>query len=263
VPDPLARLTEARTDVDVVVPVGPRDVSIMELTLEGVHRNLAGPVGQIWCVAPRDVGAELRRRYRDVTVIDEEDVCDPQRKAMLRREFGARAGWLLQQFITLSTPEISGAEAVVVIDADTILLRPRRFRAGHSTLLLAAQEFHVGYYEVLARVWGESVELPPFSCIAHQMCFVRDDVLAMRGAIEQRWGAPWIDALLSCCEPENGEFLSEYELYGNWRLRMAPDATVVRPMRNVARARAPADTLAGLARALPSWAYSVSCHWYL
>ncbi len=262
-PDPLGRSIDARTGVDVVVPVGPRDIGVLELMLEGVHRNLAGPVGEIWCVAPSDVGAELRRRYRDVSVIDEEDVIGHERKARVGPMFGVRAGWMLQQFITLSTPEITCAEAVVVIDADTILLRPRRFRVGQTTLLLAAQEFHIEYYEVLARVWGRSLELPPFSCIAHHMCCLRDDVLAMRGAIEQRWDAHWIDVLVSCCDPERGEFLSEYELYGQWRLRTAPDATVVRPIRNVARTRASGDTLDGLVRVLPSWAYSVSCHWYL
>jgi hypothetical protein len=260
-PDPLGSQSGMATDIDVVIPVGPRDIDVLPLTLEGVQRNLAGPIGQIWCVAPGAMSEELRRSHPDVTVIDERDVVGGGLATELNR-FGARAGWMMQQLITLSTPEISSADAALVIDADTVLVRPRRFRVGDKTLLLTAREFNVGYYETLARLWGEPIVLPPFSCIAHHMCFLRDDVLAMRRAIEARRGTSWPEALLDACPPGKAA-LSEYELYGQWRLTTARDKTYVRPMRNVGRPRSPAGTVDALAKQAPERAYSVSHHWYL
>jgi Family of unknown function (DUF6492) len=260
-PDPLGGNADVATDIDVVIPVGPRDISVLELALNGLHENLAGPIGAISCIAPVDIGPELRRRYPEVNVIDEEVICGPGLRDKVSR-FGARAGWMMQQFVTLSTPEVSEGDAVLVIDADTVLLRKRRFRAGDKTLLLAAEEFHLEYYETLARIWREALAVPLFSCIAHHMCFLRRDVVAMRAAIEKRWSMHWVDAILRSCGPERRLF-SEYELYGQWRLRTSPSSTVVRPMRNIPWKRSPGDTLASLTDAVATRAYSVSCHWYL
>lgn len=257
--------TQAATAVDVVIPVGPRDIGILQLTLEGVQRNVAGPVHGISCVAPPDVCVELRQRYPHVTVIDERDICGPELTARLRSRFGARAGWFVQQLITLSTPEITNAEAALVVDADTVLLRPRTFRTGETTLLLTEREFHIPYFEALARLWHEPITLPTFSCIAHHMCFLREEVLAMRKAIETLWGSHWIDAILECCDAQESSGFSEYELYGQWRLKTASNMTVARSARNLARRRSahveqclgPGDGLIG------SRAYSVSYHWHM
>lgn len=266
-PDPLSKTREADAAgaVDVVIPVGPRDTEILRLTLEGVKQNVAGPVHEISCVAPPEVCVELRQRYPDVTVIDERDICGPELMARLRSRFGARAGWFVQQLITLSTPEITNADAVLVVDADTVLLRPRHFRRGQTTLLLTEREFHIPYFKALARLWHEPVALPPFSCVAHHMCFLREDVFAMRMAIEALWNSHWIDAVLECSDAGESSGFSEYELYGQWRLKTARNLTKARPARNVGRRRStdverglgPGDGLVG------SRAYSVSYHWHI
>jgi hypothetical protein len=262
-PDPLGDIRDSGDSaIDVVLPVGPRDTEIVDLALDGVGTNLRGPIGHIYCIAPQPLCRALTRRYPHVSVVDENDVCRPAVRRGLEATYGDRAGWMMQQLVTLSTPEISSAAAAVVIDADTVLVRPRRFRAGNKTLVLAAEEFHVSYYRLLSAVWQQPVALPRFSCIAHQMCFVRDDLLSLRGAIEGLWGVSWVDALLACCEPES-RALSEYELYGQWRLHRAAAATVVSPMRNAARRRAPGDTVRSLSEAAPRGTYSISCHWYL
>jgi Family of unknown function (DUF6492) len=258
-PDPLSEPphSSASTGIDVVIPVGPRDIEMLEHTLEGVNRNLAGPIGSVSCVTPPDVCVELSKRYPDITVVDERDICGPEMTDRLRHHFGMRAGWLIQQLLTLSTPEITDAEAALVIDADTVLLRPRRFRAGRTTLLLTEREFHIPYYEALGRLWREPVALPQFSCIAHHMCFLRDDVLAMRGAIEALWARPWFDAILECCDARESSTFSEYELYGQWRLKTAGATTLVRPARNVACQR-PVN-----GHPVKSGAYSASYHWHI
>jgi hypothetical protein len=259
-PDPLG--DDGDTAIDVVIPVGPRDADVVRFALEGIETNLRNSIGRVWCVAPHSVSDRLRRRY-STEVIDEEDICDPKTRALIAERFGSRAGWLTQQFVTLSAPEVTRADAVLVADADTVLIRPRRFRSGNTTLVLAAREFHVPYFEALARLWREPLKLPRCSFTAHHMCFMREDVLAMRRQIERLADIHWFEAIVRAYDVAEGAGFSDYELYGQWRARAHPDHCVISSMRNVAMPRTAIRSVAELTARLPSRVHSVSCHWHV
>ena len=261
-PDPLvASGTSAK--VDVYIPVGPKDVNIVQWCLEGLQRNLRNPVGRIILVAPSVVSPDLRHLSVSVEVIDEEDVLDEATRAMLTRELGPRAGWLIQQFLNLSIPEVTDAKAVLVIDADTILLQPRLFRSDQTILFLAAPEYHVAYFRALGNLWRRPTELPPVSYTAHHMCFLRDELVEMRSTIERTSGCDWKEAILAAYDRKTGSGFSEYELYGQWRMSTHPEICVVRGMRNVALPRSLLSSFPEVKQRMSERIFSISCHHYL
>jgi len=195
-------------------------------------------------------------------VVADEEVLDEETRTSLLGHLSSGAGrWRAQQLLKLSVPEVTTAEAIVVIDADTILVRPRRFRDGDRTLLLASREFNIPYYEAAARLWQEPMTLPAFSCVAHQMCFVRTEVVALRDEIEARWNMDWRSAIVQASGERKG--FAESELYGQWRLRTHPELCVVRGFHNVSLRRSEIRSVVELERQVGRGVYSVSCHYWL
>jgi hypothetical protein len=260
-PDPLT--DDGDLKLDVVIPVALRDSLLVKFALEGLQRNLRNDIGRVVLVAPAAVAADLRGRHPGVEVLDEEDLFDAGFRRLVAERFGARAGWMMQQLLTLSTPELSSADAALQIDADTILIRPRRYRSGSRTLLLAAPEFHPPYFDALGRLWKRRARLPLLSYIGHHMCFLREEVLEMRSEIERRWRMPWYEAVVSACDPDEPSGFSDYELYGQWRAKTRRSRCAVRTLRNVGMDREALVTVRTLERDLPPDVFSVSCHWYI
>ena len=61
-------------------------------------------------------------------VVDEQDVL-PIRRDDIDYQFGSvdRSGWLFQQLLKLSADTISSSDHVLVLDADTVMIRPQSF----------------------------------------------------------------------------------------------------------------------------------------
>jgi hypothetical protein len=142
-----------------------------------------------------------------------------------------------------------------------VLVRPRLFRSGGRVLLLTSREFHVPYYAALARLWGRRPRLPPFSCVAHHMCFLAGDLIVLRQELERRAGDEWRRAIVSAVGPDSA--FSEYELYGAWRLRERRRTSVVRAAHNMPLPRSEIESFDELAARVPAHVHSVSCHSWL
>src|SRR5262245_26984069 len=195
--DPL-RGASAGAPLDVAVPVGPRDVDVLPRCLEGVERNLRDDVRRMILITPAALVGTVRTAVGgDVEVVPDETLLDETARSSLFAGLPeGNARWRAQQLLKLSVPQVSDAEAILVLDADTVLTRPRAFREGDRTLVLASREFHVPYYDALARLWRRPPELPAFSCVAHHMCFVRSELVALLGRVEEIWGVDWRTAMM-------------------------------------------------------------------
>jgi hypothetical protein len=88
---------------------------------------------------------------------------------ILSSKFTGRYTWVLQQLLKVIAVSGSEAEAVLVVDADTILLRKRKwFNESGQQLLQPSEEFNSEYYSFLAQ-FGISKIPPEFSLVSHHM----------------------------------------------------------------------------------------------
>jgi hypothetical protein len=245
--------------------VGPADVEMAPLVGQSLRRHLRHPLTSITYVAPASLAGELSKRVQDPVMADE-DLLELATIALARELYGPRAGWMLQQLVKLSSPELVRGDFAMVIDADTVLVQPRTFCDGRRSLLLASREYHLPYYRALHGLTGLTASTPKVSFVGHHLWLELDALGLLRDQIEARCSQSWTEAILRTAHQESpgqGAPFSEYELYGQWQVATNPGSTVVRPLRNQAMARPDGLTLEELERTAGRGVYSVSLHHYL
>ena len=248
-------------EIDVVILVGPRDLEVVHLAVEGVRRNLRDPVRRLTLISPDEIQPHLAALFPELPCLADEDVLSP---ATLERiasvPLNNAPGWLLQQLVKLAVLDFTQCDNVLVLDADTVLVRPQSFFVKGLPILLCSDEYNQKYFDFIACLLGPSYRRPLHSCIAHQMLFNREVLESLRSAL----GADqedWMERLLEALETRCPGTLSEYELYGQWALRRQP-----RRYRRVYWRNLPAKRRASSVAALEEEFgnhRSVSLHYYL
>jgi len=150
-----------------------------------------------------------------VSVVNENDLVSTSQFGKLTKFFEHRNTWVLQQLLKVAVVQKSQADAVLILDSDTILLRARPwFSTSGSQILMPSYEFNPYYYEFLNSL-GISERIPENTFISHHMIMqprILNRILNNVGLAEK-------DALIDyICEKSNRNVQSpiciEYELYG-------------------------------------------------
>ena len=151
----------------------------------------------------------------DVEVVNESDLVSPDQFRKLTEVFKKRNTWVLQQLLKVSAVQNSKADAVLILDSDTVLLRPRPwFSSSGSQILMPSFEFNSSYYEFLNTL-GMSEKVPEHTFISHHMIMqplFLNHFLEMVGlaSVDQQ-----IDYICEKSDPDvQSPICIEYELYG-------------------------------------------------
>jgi Family of unknown function (DUF6492) len=248
--------------LDVIIPVAEADCDVLGVTIEAVMRNLAHPVGTIWAVtAPGSKAAKVADDL-GCEVVDERGVL-PITRDDISYQFGSfdRSGWLFQQLLKLSADTISPENHVLILDADTVMIRPQTFTSGGRVVLFHAFEYNPTYFEAYRSVTG----LEPatrLSCTTHHMVMRRDLLVGLKELMEKRRSVPWWQAVLDTCVYETMSGFSEYEVYGNFALTFG-DGLARRWWRNAVAPKSELADLGALTRRYGTRLRTVSFHHYL
>ncbi len=255
--------TDRRSElpVDVLIAAAERDWDVLGVAIEGVRRNLAHPVRTIWVVT--GTGSRSARVAEELgcRVVDEDSVL-PIVRGDIRYQVGSvdRSGWLFQQLLKLSADTISSREHVLVIDADTVLVRPQTFTSRGRVVLFHSSEYHPPYFEAYRAVTG----LTPatrVSATTHHLLLRRASLLGLKSLMERTRSVPWWQAVLDTCVYQSSSGFAESELYGNYELTVGGVAR--RWWSNEPRPRSTLDDLDVLQRADGARLRTVSFHHYL
>lgn len=174
-------------------------------------------------VFPREI--ERRRRLWGV------------RRRNPRRWFGGKPihGWVTQQLVKLSGPQVADTDAIVCVDSDLFFVRNVQAAEfydpdGRVHLYETTDDLDAEMAEWLGRNMrfvGVSPTNKPLSRFTHwPVPLRRDVVLDLQRLIEQRHGRDWYNAILDF------DMLAEYTMYGAY-------AKYVDQMRRVASVRPP------------------------
>ena len=183
--------------IDVMIPLGPNDQDTVELSVRAV-RSFVRDVRHIYLV-----GAE-NPNIGGVRFIDEKafpfDI-DGVRQSLGSHE---RAGWYLQQLIKLYFPLVNRLclEHVLAVDADTIFLRPCRFIEDGRPIVNFGDEYHVAYFEHMARLYPTLHRMFAYSGITNCMLFKRTWLDELHKEVEAHHAhAPFWKAYLQAVDP--------------------------------------------------------------
>ncbi len=248
--------------LDVLIPVADIDWDVLGVAIDGVRRNLAHPVGTIWVVAALGSKAAKVADELGCEVVDEQGVL-PVRREDIDYWAGPvdRSGWLFQQLLKLSADTISPADHVLVVDADTVMIRPQSFTSRDKVVLFHSGEYHPPYFEAYRAVTGRA-PATRVSCTTHHMVLRRESLQGLKSLIERHRSVPWWQAVLDTCVYESVSGFAEYEVYGNYQLTFG-GGLARRWWRNAIAPRSELTDLDGLSRRYGAGLRTVSFHYYL
>lgn len=180
----------------------------------------------------------LTPKHPNVSIVNEGDLVTHAKFSKLTKFFGNRNTWVLQQLLKVIAVQNSQADAVLILDSDTILLRPRPwFSSSGSQILMPSYEFNPYYYDFLNSL-GISERIPENTFISHHM-IMQPHIL---NRLLNNVGLAELDRLIDyVCEKSVRNVQSpiciEYELYGQSLINSDSEAYFLERWANLAVTR--------------------------
>lgn len=217
--------SETPLPVDVVIPCTDKDKGALILAIDGVKSYVAD-LRRIIVISKERITSEAEWfpesafpfQISDIHARLMHNVCDDGKACD-----GDRHGWLFQQLLKLYSPIVIPdiSPNVLIVDADTIFLRPVHFidRTDGASLYAVGTEYHRPYFAHAKRL------LPTFrkvcakhSGIVHHMFFQRHVIEDLFHSVEKIHQKPFWQAFIDEIDPKEaeGSAASEYELYFNF-----------------------------------------------
>ena len=200
---------------DIVIPVGPKDKNIIKLQIEYTKKNIIG-YRYIYIIS-----------YDETIQIDgcitiSENIF-PFSLETVSKYHGKlnRNGWFLQQLLKLYAgfyiPNI--LDKYLVIDADTIFLKPTTFFKNGKSLYNYGNEYHKSYFEHMVKLHPELKKIDKEkSGICHHMLFETKFIKELFDIIEKKHNDIFYNIFLKNAVETTGSGASEYEIYFNFIL---------------------------------------------
>ncbi len=238
--------------IDILIPLGPNDRALAAACARSVRAFIVG-ARTIYILSREDPDIP------GTVFIDEASL--PFSMADVRDILGngERAGWYFQQlakfYFPSAVPDCS--DRFLVVDADTIFMKPCRFIDDGRVVFNFAGEFHLPYFEHMRRVHPAFQKSFVYSGITHCMLFDRAWIAMLIYEVERfhRRGAFW-RVFLEEVDPEHRtqSGASEYEMYFSFAVRWYAPELVIKRFRWI--------NASSLDAVRPDLYDYVSLHWY-
>lgn len=226
--DPFPANWQPHPSVELLVSVGPADINLVHEVVAGALRFSMNPITHVVLLVDDGMDLPGLAVGLPVTIHEKEALLSDAARTCLRGTFGDRYGWVLQQFNKLAWSAQSESKGVLVVDADTVLTRPRVFLDSvGSQLLLPTWEYNPPYYRVFDRLGGSiaGINEHELSFISHHMMMQPVLVREMLNDL----GAGSVDKLVTRAlasvdidSSSQSPLCVDYELYGQWLSRSQP-----------------------------------------
>lgn len=231
--------------IDVMIPLGLQDLDTFEPCVRSV-RSFVRNVRHIYAVSADDP------RIAGVRHLDERAFPFDKQAVQRMTASTGRPGWYLQQLLKLYFQLLHRAslEHLLVVDADTIFLKPCRFMDGNRPVLNFGDRYEPAFFEHMARLSPQLHRMMAWSGITHSMLFTRGWLRELHETVEaQHPGKLFWEIYLASIDPESGALgASEAEIYFNFCLRFHPSELTIRRLNWIA-----AGDLHAIAREHPDY----------
>jgi len=215
---------------DIVIPVGPKDISVIDKQIEYTKQNIIG-YRNIYLVTP------IEEFYIDGCITIPENIFPFSIETIA--EFhgkNERNGWYLQQLIKLYAgiiiPNIE--DKYLVIDSDTFFLKPTTFITDNKCLYNYGSEYHKPYFNHMYKLdTSLKRQIEDKSGICHHMIFETKYVNELINRIETAHNDIFYNIFLKNVEPQHilGSGASEYEIYFNYMILNHSSEIMIRELK--------------------------------
>lgn len=142
-----------------------------------------------------------------------------------------RSGWLFQQLLKMSGDTLCSSDYFLVIDADTVLIRPHVFKAGNKTVFYCRNWSQPEYFKTYRRLLGKKASAPT-SFVTHYMLINKAKLAQLKRKISANHQSSWYSAILRKMDKSKQFAFSEFETYGNFLYSNNPSGVVLKKALN-------------------------------
>lgn len=193
----------------IVVPAVEKDAQPLTHCLKAANQMMRHPLAAKLVIGPESAAIrEIAAKAGWEFVLEDRFLPRPSTELKCR-------GWVLQQFIKFNAAFHVPTGNYLVLDADTVFLKPQTFFRSGKSILRYSDQYELLYNRSLELVFGNRRRFP-VSFVTHHMVFNRDQVAGLLKVIEQRFKKRWWEAMLHEIDKGNLISFSEFEFYGNY-----------------------------------------------
>ncbi|MBW7452906.1 hypothetical protein K0U00_02465 [Paenibacillus sepulcri] len=227
--------------MDVVIPAIAKDLGTLPHVIEGVRKHVAHPIGQIFVVAPENKKIKAVCKRKGCTFVHEDTVLPLRKKHIVyHSKKWERSGWLYQQLLKLGSSSFVGQQHYLVMDADTVLIRPHRFYVDSKQVFYCRGWSQPEYFVTYRKLLGKKAPRPR-SFVTHYMMFDKEKLESLKNRIEERHGKKWYKAIIASINRKKQFGFSEFETYGNYVYSLNPGKVRLKSALNRSLFSSPSD----------------------
>lgn len=235
---------------DIVILVGPNDKDIIYKQIEYTKKNIIGyRTIYLICYDPTIIIDGCITINENIFPFSLETVSNIHGKL-------DRNSWYLQQLLKLyaliTIPEI--LERCLVIDSDTVFLKPTIFINNNKCLYNYGTQYHKPYFEHMLKLDEYLIKVDNTkSGISHHMMFEKTYINKLINKIEEKHNDKFYNVFLKMVTEFTESGASEYEIYFNYMLKNYSDKIEIRQLNWANTNSLDVDS---------GFDY-ISCHWYI
>jgi hypothetical protein len=253
-PSPL--ISNTKTQISVVIPCHPKDSALMSFVLSGLEKNCLNQITEIIIVSPSILPITLKSKL-NLRILQDSDVLDPKLVTTIKSIFpSSQFGWVVQQVLKIRCAlQYSLNENILIMDSDTVLIKPTLFVFDKYQTLSITREYHRQYVKQYQNFSNSNFDTG-FSYVTHYQLWQRD-------ILETLWGDDRLNDWLNAADLSSNSSISEYHSYGSHLIQNFPDRFNYSEWGNAEMSRSLAEDLdyESISQAFPN-ARSVSIHSY-
>jgi len=230
-------------EIEILIVSKKEDFIVLRKSVESALSMSLNPIKKISIIVP-DLELNSCKEYlkdfvhhKKINFIPEKSVLTHEVFELINSKRPDKFGWILQQVLVASYLLDSKSDYILVLDADTILLRPKIWVDKHSRqLLMPTQELHKPYYDFLCS--SSSVyKHPRNSFMSHHLLIQTRIFVEIFGM----YSGSVLNALQKAFEfssqTENSPFDLKYEIYSQYMLIKYPELIVFSKWANLSLTR--------------------------
>lgn len=218
--------------IDILIPAIEKDLGTLPYVVDALRKHVRHPIGQVLIVAPRKKRIVELCRVKGCRFVDEDTVLPITKKNIhYSSKTWERSGWLYQQLLKLGSAKFCKSDYYLVVDADTVLIRPHVFRTGGKTVFYCRSWSQPEYFVTYRKLMGKKAA-GPSSFVTHYMLFEKAKVAELKREIEARHKMSWYKAIIKSINRQKQFGFSEFETYGNFLYSKAPGRLILRKACN-------------------------------
>ncbi|WP_410511346.1 DUF6492 family protein [Paenibacillus sp. BR2-3] len=205
-----------KTAIDVLIPAIEKDLGTLPFVIDSLRRYVQHPISHIYIVSPNNSKIKSLCYRKGCTFIDETTVLPFTKKDIhYSSPRWNRSGWLYQQLLKMNGDTLCRENFFLVIDADTVLIRPHRFRSQGKSIFYCRNWSQPEYFRTYRKLLGTKAPSPK-SFVTHYMLFEKTKLAQLKRRIEARHGISWHAAIIRSIDKRKQFGFSEFETYANY-----------------------------------------------